>query len=98
MYDAEQGAESSPERGGKLSTSIAGDSVWHAVMTDPAIEKGRCTVCGGDGGQRYCYRPAAGTVDNCKNISESLGGRQGPDQIDVEMGKTTERDWNGSGL
>ena len=66
--DGQKAAEGGPKRGGELGTSVTGDGGRDPKPLDPAMQKGRCAVCGGDGGQRECLRPAGGPVDHSEQV------------------------------
>ena len=68
VADVEEAAESGPQRGGKLSASVAGDGLGDTKALDPSREEGRCALRRRRPRQRHRLWPPAGTVYNSKKV------------------------------
>ena len=76
--------QTSPNGGRELITSI-GDQIWDSKPQDPGRDKrsGAGFCC--DGGQENSLWPPGGSVNHCEDITETLAGRKGTNQIQVNM-------------
>ncbi len=96
MRDSQDVAEFGPQAGSELRPSVGRDDRGNAEPLYPAREQCSCAVGGGDAAERYCFRPACGSVDYREKIGKTRGLWKGSYQVDVDVFKTAA--WHGDGL
>jgi hypothetical protein len=92
--DGEKATEGGPKCGGELGTSVTGDGGRDSKPLDPAMQKGGCAVCGGDGRQGDGLWPARGSVNYREKVCETRRAGEGADQIHMDVGETAVGNWD----
>ena len=97
MGDVKEGGKGGPEAGGKLRATVGDDVGWHTKAGDPGGEEGSGTGSGSGVVERFSFHPASRAVNDRENVSVSLGGGKGANQVNVDVGETAGRNGNGGG-
>ena len=69
--------------------------MWQAETADPCGAKGLGTGSGSDGREGYGFNPSGGAINDGENVSVSLRGWKGANNVNVNVRKTAFRDGNG---
>jgi len=93
--DPEDGAQALPHGGDKLGAAIGGQMGGDSKTGDPVGDEGVGTVGGGDGGHGDGLGPPGGAVHDGEQVLSPGGGRQGPNQVYVEVAEPPGGDRNG---
>ena len=85
VYNAEDTAKALPEAGNELGPAIGGQMGGDPKTGDPVGDEGVGTVGGGGGGHGDGLGPPGGAVHDGEKVFSPGGGRQGPDQVHMEV-------------
>jgi len=88
-------AQGGPDRRRELGTSVRGEGSWNSKTTDPVAEKGVEALSRGGGAHGDHLRPPGAPVDDGEEAGEPLGGLQRPNQVHMDVGEASGRNWDG---
>jgi len=75
-----------------LPAVVGCDLLGTAEMSNPDGDEGFSDCFGGDVRQRECLRPMDVSVDGSETVLEARGNRQRPDQANMHMRQTCQRE------
>lgn len=95
---AQQSRQGVPEGRSELSSAVRCDVSGGSETVHPFLKETVGAGVSHGGGEGKGLRPARGAVDACQEVGVNAGGREGSDDVNVDVGKGssgTEMCWTG---
>ena len=95
MHNPKGCAQALPEARNKLRATVRSQMGGDPKTGDPVGDEGVGAVGGGGGGHGNGLGPPGGAVNDGEEVFSAGGGRQGPDEVHVEVAEPPGRDGDG---